>query len=149
MNVLNVINKIERWGDSQHPRLLDGIRIVLAVFLLLKGIAFMQNTADLKYLIENQSDIVLPSGLLIAVVYFAAFIHMVGGVLVALGLYTRTASLLQIPIVFGAVFFINILLSPFNTELWASIVCLALLIIFAVIGSGKLSLDNFIEHLDN
>ncbi|HZX59084.1 MAG TPA: DoxX family protein [Mucilaginibacter sp.] len=146
---MSVIHKIERWGDNHHPRLLDIIRIVLGVFLLLKGIAFMQNTSDLKYLIENQSDIILPSGLLISVVYFAAFVHMVGGVLVALGLYTRTASLMQIPIVFGAVFFINILLSPFNTELWASILCLVLLVIFAVIGSGKLSLDNFIEHLDN
>jgi putative oxidoreductase len=146
---MNVIHKIERWGDSHHPRLLDIIRIVLGVFLLLKGIAFMQNTSDLKYLIENQSDIILPSGLLIAVVYFAAFVHMVGGVLIALGLYTRTASLMQIPIVFGAVFFINILLSPFNAELWASILCLVLLVIFGVIGSGKLSLDNFIQHLDN
>src|SRR3981081_360906 len=117
---MNLIHKIERWGDSHHPKFLDLIRIVLGIFLFLKGLGFMENTAYLKFIIENQSDITFPSGLLVALVYYVTFVHMVGGTLIALGVLTRLSSLIQIPVVFGAVFFINILQSPVNTELWAS-----------------------------
>lgn len=142
---MDLIHKIERWGDSHHPRLLDVIRIALGIFLLLKGVAFMNNTSDLQYIIENQSDINLAPELLIAVVYYAAFVHMVGGALIALGIFTRLSCILQIPVVFGAVFFVNILLSPVNTDLLASIICLVLLVVFMVLGSGRLSLDNYLK----
>jgi uncharacterized membrane protein YphA (DoxX/SURF4 family) len=74
---------------------------------------------------------------------------MVGGTLIALGVLTRLSSLIQIPVVFGAVFFINILQSPVNTELWASIIALILLIVFTIIGSGKLSLDRYLESCND
>jgi putative oxidoreductase len=146
---MNLIHKIERWGDSHHPKFLDLIRIVLGIFLFLKGLGFMENTAYLKFVIENQSDIIFPSGLLVALVYYVTFVHMVGGTLIALGVLTRLSSLIQIPVVFGAVFFINILQSPVNTELWASIIALILLIVFTIIGSGKLSLDRYLESCND
>lgn len=144
-----MIHKIEAWGDGHHPRFLDAIRIALGVFLMLKGIAFMQNISDLQYIIENQADISLPPSVLIVVVYYAAFIHMTGGALVALGIFTRLSALLQLPVVFGAVFFVNLWLSPVNTELSASVICLALLVVFVVIGSGKVSLDNYFKMIRN
>ena len=109
----------------------------------------MTNIPALKYIIENQSDLSLSPAILVAVVYYAAFVHMVGGALIALGIFTRTASLLQVPVVFVAVFFVNSLLSPLNTELWASIICLVLLALFMIIGSGKLSLDNYFKSIQN
>ena len=45
---MNLIHKIEKWGDSHHPKFLDIIRIALGVFLFLKGLGFMDNTANLK-----------------------------------------------------------------------------------------------------
>jgi len=146
---MDMIHKIEAWGDGHHPRFLDVIRIALGIFLLLKGVAFMQNISDLQYLIQNQADITLPPALMIAVVYYAAFIHMTGGALIALGILTRLSALLQLPVVFGAVFFVNLWLSPVNTELWASIACLGLLAVFVIIGSGKLSLDNYFKMIRN
>lgn len=146
---MDIIHKIEAWGDGHHPRFLDAIRIALGIFLMLKGIAFMQNISGLQYIIENRADISLPSSVLIAVVYYAAFIHMTGGALVALGIFTRLSALLQLPVVFGAVFFVNLWLSPVNTELSASIICLVLLVIFMVIGSGKVSLDNYFKMIRN
>ncbi|HTI60275.1 DoxX family protein [Mucilaginibacter sp.] len=144
-----MIHKIEAWGDGHHPRFLDAIRIALGIFLMLKGIAFMQNISGLQYIIENRADISLPPSVLIAVVYYAAFIHMTGGALVALGIFTRLSALLQLPVVFGAVFFVNLWLSPVNTELSASIICLVLLVVFMVIGSGKVSLDNYFKMIRN
>ena len=146
---MNLIHKIEKWGDSHHPKFLDIIRIVLGVFLLLKGLGFMENTANLKYIIENQPDITLSSGVLVALVYYVTFVHMVGGTLIALGILTRFSAIIQIPVVFGAVFFINILQSPFNTDLLSSVAALIFLVVFAVIGSGKLSLENYLESCND
>ncbi len=146
---MNVIHKIEKWGDSHHPRFLDIIRIALGIFLLLKGLGFMDNTANLKSMIENQPDISVPSGVLMALVYYVTFVHLVGGTLIALGILTRFSAIMQIPVVFGAVFFINILQSPFNTDLASSVAALIFLAVFAVIGSGKLSLENYLVNDKN
>jgi putative oxidoreductase len=143
---MNLIHKIERWGDSHHPKFLDIIRIALGIFLLLKGLGFMDNTANLKSIIENRADIDVSPALLMALVYYVTFVHLVGGTLIALGIMTRFSSLMQIPVVFGAVFFVNILQSPFNTDLTSSVVALILLVVFAVIGSGKLSLENYLVN---
>ena len=146
---MNLIHKIEKWGDSHHPKFLDIIRIALGIFLLLKGLGFMDNTANLKSMIENQPDISIPSGILMALVYYVTFVHLVGGTLIALGILTRFSAIMQIPVVFGAVFFINILQSPFNTDLPSSVAALIFLVVFAVIGSGKLSLENYLVNENN
>lgn len=146
---MNLIHKIERWGDSHHPQFLDLVRVALGIFLFLKGLGFMENTSYLKSMIGNQPDISFSPDLLMAVVYYVTFVHMVGGILIALGMITRLASIVQIPVIFGAVFFINILQSPFNSDLLSSIIVLALLIVFAIIGSGRLSLERYLESCNN
>jgi uncharacterized membrane protein YphA (DoxX/SURF4 family) len=47
----------------------------------------------------------------------------------------------------GAVFFVNITkgFSFLNSELWLSILVMALLVLFAIWGSGKYSLDNLMD----
>lgn len=146
---MNLVHKIENWGDTHHPAVIDVLRIALGIFLLLKGVAFMDNTADLKGIIESQDSIEFSSGVLVALVYYVTFAHMVGGIMIALGILTRFSSIIQIPIVLGAVFVNNQLLSPINTQLWFSIVALILLVIFMVIGSGPLSLDRYFGNLSN
>lgn len=146
---MNIIHKIEQWGDTHHPRFLDIVRIFLGVFLFLKGLGFMENTAYLRSIIENQSDISLSPGLLMALIYYVTFVHMVGGLLIAIGIFTRFSSFIQIPAVFGAVFFINLFRSPFNTDLYSSVASLILLAIFTVIGSGKLSLNRYLDNCNS
>jgi uncharacterized membrane protein YphA (DoxX/SURF4 family) len=144
---MNLVHKIEHWGDTHHPKALDVARVALGLFLLLKGVVFMENSIDLKWLIEGH-DAEATSGLLMTIVYTVIFLHIVGGSLIALGIYTRVASIVQIPIVFTAVFFINSFKSPVNTELWYSITALILLILFTILGSGPLSLDGFLRKND-
>ena len=105
----------------------------------------MDNTANLKYLIESRSDITVAPWLLMILVYYVTFVHMVGGTLIALGIMTRFSAIMQIPVVFGAVFFINVLESPFNTDLASSVAALILLVLFAIIGSGRWSIENYIN----
>ena len=142
---MNLIHRIEKWGDSHHPRFLDVIRVALGAFLFLKGLGFMENSANLKEMIESQPDIAFSSGWLMAAVYYVTFVHFVGGILIALGILTRVSALVQLPVVFCAVILINYLQSPFNTNLVSSVVAFALLIVFAVIGSGKWSVENYLE----
>jgi len=146
---MNLIHKIEKWGDSHHPRFLDIIRIALGAFLFLKGLGFMDNTANLRAIIENRSDIPVSPDLLMALVYYVTFVHLVGGVLIAMGILTRFSSIMQIPVVFGAVFFINMFQSPFNTDLISSVIALIFLVVFAVVGSGKLSLENYLASCNS
>jgi uncharacterized membrane protein YphA (DoxX/SURF4 family) len=143
---MNLVHKIENWGDTHHPKVLDLVRIVLGVFLLLKGIAFMENTAYLKSLIDSQDVVDLSPGVLMALVYYVTFAHMVGGVLIAVGILTRLGCIIQIPIVLGAVFLTGIFQEPINAMAWPSIVALILLVLFTILGSGPISLDKYLSE---
>src|SRR6185437_6865313 len=105
---MNLVHKVEIWGDRHHPKLLDIVRIALGVFLLLKGIAFMENSNYLKDLIENQTIVNISPDLLMAIVYYVTFVHLVGGILISLGILTRLSCILQIPVVLAAVLLSNI-----------------------------------------
>jgi putative oxidoreductase len=144
---MNLVHKVEVWGDSHHPKFIDVIRVALGVFLLLKGVAFMENSAYLQDVIEHQTIVNISSGLLMAIVYYVTFVHLVGGILIALGVFTRTASLLQIPIVLAAVFLTGIFHEAINNMAWPSVTALLLLIMFSVIGSGPLSLDKYLGEM--
>jgi uncharacterized membrane protein YphA (DoxX/SURF4 family) len=142
---MSLVHKVEIWGDSHHPKFLDVIRIALGIFLLLKGIAFMENSNYLKEVIENQSIINVSPDLLMAIVYYVTFVHLVGGILIALGILTRLSCIVQIPVVLAAVLLINIFQEPINAMIWPSITALILLILFTVVGSGPLSLDKYLS----
>jgi len=137
---MNVIERIEHWGDSHHPRWLDLLRIALGIVIFLRGVTFLADTESLRQLIEQTNIKIYTWG----IVHYIAFAHLVGGILIAIGLLTRVAIGFQLPVLIGAVFFVNITrgLSFLNSELWISLVVLALLLMFFVIGSGPYSLDH-------
>lgn len=76
-------------------------------------------------------------------IHIVGFVHLVGGLLIAIGLLTRFAAVIQIPILLCAVLFVNLAqgFSALNSELWLSIIVLLLLVLFWVIGSGPFSVD--------
>jgi putative oxidoreductase len=143
---MNMVHRIESWGDTHHPKFLDIIRVALGAFLLLKGIAFMGNTEYLKQVITRQNVIDIAPGLLMSVVYYVTFAHMVGGILIALGVLTRFGCIIQIPIVLGAILLSGIFQDAINYLVWPSVAALAALIMFLVIGSGPWSLDKYLAE---
>jgi putative oxidoreductase len=143
--MMNVVHRIESWGDTHHPMVLDIIRVALGIFLMLKGFAFLDNSTYLKDMIEDQSVVYIPTALLMTAVYYVIFAHLVGGVLIAMGTLTRFACIIQIPIVLAAVFMTDFFTSAINAMAWPSIIALVLLVIFMVIGSGPLSLDRYLS----
>ena len=136
---MNMIERVEHWGDAHHPGWWDVLRILLGIVIFLKGVTFLADTESLRQLIEQVNVRIYAWG----AVHYIAFAHLVGGILIALGLLTRVAIGFQLPVLIGAVFFVNVTrgLSVLNSELWISLVVLVLLVVFFVIGSGPYSLD--------
>jgi uncharacterized membrane protein YphA (DoxX/SURF4 family) len=75
---------------------------------------------------------------------YVAVGHLIGGFLLVIGYFTRLASLIQIPILFGAIFIYHLKqgLLTSGQSLEISVLVLFLLIIFFLFGGGELSLDN-------
>jgi uncharacterized membrane protein YphA (DoxX/SURF4 family) len=143
---MNFTTKISKWGDDHHPWLLDILRILLGLFLLNKGIIFLKDSGYLRDLILAKEAVNQPPGLVTAIVFYVSYIHVVGGGLMVLGLYTRVWAILQFPVVLGAVFLVNITAPYVNSELWLSILVLAMLTVFIIFGSGPLSIDHLLKR---
>ncbi|POY37530.1 DoxX family protein [Solitalea longa] len=139
---MNLVQKAEHWGDTHHTRWLDVVRMILGLFIFIKGITFVSDIQPLQELISRTFNYVP-----VFVVHYIGFAHLVFGPLIAVGLLTRFAAVLQIPILIGAVFFINMApgFDALNSELWLSIVVLCLLVFYFVYGSGPLSVDEYMK----
>ncbi|MDP4211110.1 MAG: DoxX family protein [Bacteroidota bacterium] len=144
---MNITNRISYWGDRHHPKILDLLRMLLGFFLVIKGVGFLNNAGYLRYLIIENKVIRQSPEIINAVIDYVTYMHLLGGTLIFLGLLTRLWALLQLPIVFGAVFFVNILSPYMNAELWLSVLVLALLFLFVIIGSGPLSVDHYLAGI--
>ena len=146
---MNTVSKIEHWADAHHPQWIDFIRIILGLFILYKGILFISDTDALLALMNNADLQFVNLGL----AHFVAFAHLVGGLLIAMGLVTRLAVSFQIPILLGAVLFVNsqqgFLSVSNNLEFGISLVVLILFIVFLVYGSGKFSVDHWMKKHPN
>lgn len=144
---MNVVQRVGHWGDTHHPLWLDIVRILLGVFLCYKGVQFLANMGTMLSLISDRMSFGNFSAMMMS--NYIAFAHILGGILLILGVLTRFACILQIPILVGAIFFIHAtpdpnLYRPFS-EMTLAIVVLLLLILFLIVGNGRVSLLKFPE----
>ncbi|WP_235324480.1 DoxX family protein [Pedobacter lusitanus] len=141
--MMNLISKIQDWGDHHHPKWLDYLRIALGITLVWKGVAFALNLHAFTVLMENSGLGTAVSISLLAHLIIA--LHIIGGLLIALGTHTRLFCLLIIPILVVAVFYVNLpqqqIFRPYS-EFWLSCLVLAGLICFLIEGDGVLSIEN-------
>jgi uncharacterized membrane protein YphA (DoxX/SURF4 family) len=140
---MSLIHRIEHWNEVHHIQWRDYLRIILGMVILAKGISFVDDRDAVRSLIEQTSFQLY----IWSAVHYVVFTHLVGGLFIILGFHTRLASILLLPVLIGAVFFVNITkgFSFLNSELWLSILFMALLFLFAIWGSGKYSLDNLMD----
>ena len=133
---MNVISRIEGWGNEHRPGFLDIFRIALGIYITYKGVVFASNIESLELSVEGLT--MLFTGVVLA--HYVIFAHLLCGPLIIFGVLTRIMCLVQVPILLGAVFFIN---APkgFSLELEISVVILFALIVFIVFGAGKYSID--------
>lgn len=137
---MTILQRFEQWGDSHHPKWLDIIRILLGVFLFYKGIDFLQNLPSVKGELHSKTSFGEYTILLLG--HYVVFAHIIGGILLTVGLFTRFACLIQIPILLGAIIFINSgnsAVKPYS-ELFLSVIVLLLLFYFLIVGNGPWAL---------
>jgi uncharacterized membrane protein YphA (DoxX/SURF4 family) len=138
---MSVVTDVERWGNSHRPGFLDIFRIVLGLFLTYKGLMFITHMNDL----ENTTSGINTwfAGAFLA--HYVIFAHILGGPMIAFGLFTRIVCLIQLPILIGAVFLVNSPKGLFSVgnhmELEISLIVLVGLIVFMVFGAGRYSID--------
>lgn len=131
------------WSGKNIPHWVVIVRIVLGICLIYKGIDFIQHKDQLDiYFAQSKT---LKSFLWM--VGFLPWIHIIGGIMILVGLLTRFMSLIQVPIVLGAIVFVNIndQAKGAQSELPFSFLILVLSIVFFIEGGGYMSLDNFIR----
>ena len=139
-----MLHQLDEWSTTHHPRWLVFLRAALGVSLFLKGITFLSNTVKLEgILAESGIDFFTSWSPLVI-----AWLHLLCGFLIIIGLFTRLATLILIPILFFAVIFVNARQGVFagESEFGFSLVILLMLIFFFIEGGGPLSLDNFFKH---
>lgn len=136
-------NRLFEWIESNRDIVFDLVRIYLGVGLFVRGFLFIADSSRLSGLMADAgTGMYISSGL----AHYVALAHIGGGLLMALGLLTRAAVLVQIPVLIGAVFFVhfNDGLLTSGQSLEFSTLVLFLLVVLFLHGSGRLSLDYLI-----
>ncbi len=134
------IKSLNKWANAHTNYPIDILRIALGTFLFIKGIDFMGNTQMLMELIKPIQNMV--GGML--VVHYVAPAHFIGGLLIAFGLLTRWAIVVQLPILLGAVI-INFAGDMNTTNLIISLIVFVLCVFFLFYGSGRHSIDKYLK----
>ena len=142
--------QIQAWLQSHPDVFLDLLRIFMGVALFFKGLYFMQNREYLLQIMNNAGELWFAPA---AMAHYIVPAHLLGGLLLVLGLLTRVAALAQIPILIGAIFYVHLpALSVVNLEMAAhvgarqnlelSVLTLFLTLLVFLHGSGRFSLDH-------
>ena len=144
MKIQKQLQLIEK---RNHPKWLVVFRVILGLSLFLKGIQFIENKSLLQKAVNETaalSDYFWLQTLI-------PWINILGGAFILIGLFTRLACLIQIPILIGAIVFVNSKKGLFagESELAFSIIILILLIVFAIEGDGLLSWRKTIKKEEN
>jgi putative oxidoreductase len=129
-------------NHSKFENAIECIRIYLGIALFFKGIHFMINPQDLVYFLQQGQLNILET----FISHYIISAHLVGGLLMSVGLLTRVGALIQLPILSGALVIVHSkeALFSINQNIELTALVLFLLVIYAIIGSGNLSIDHHI-----
>lgn len=139
------MQKLRRWIDwaETHPKVwLDCVRIYLGVGLFIRGLLIITNSraAFVTDMLSRIGDSWLVTA---ALLHYVALAHLIGGAMLTVGLLTRIAAAVQLPILAGALVVIHRKegLMSGSQSLEFSALVFFLLLVFLVAGSGPLSID--------
>ncbi|PYK98967.1 MAG: DoxX family protein [Verrucomicrobia bacterium] len=147
--IMKNINECRRWIETHTDIVIDLVRMYLGVGLFVKGLYFMMHQGELARLLEGADNVAFAQG---AVAHYVIPVHLVGGLLLAMGLLTRLAALAQIPILLGAIFYYwlpGVLFIEQRQNLEFSALVLFLLTLIFVYGSGRFSVDYLITKKES
>ena len=144
MNLLERAKIIEK---NHYPLWMVALRVCLGLALFIRGIQFIKNDSLFQQVITHSAFLQTYPWLHLTIPWF----HLLGGILILIGVFTRLAAALQIPILIGAIFFVKQDSSLFlgALEIPFAIFILILLIVFLIEGDGYFSWKNLINREKN
>ena len=144
---MNLTHKILKWGHSRHEILVLIFRVALGIIITFKGIIFLSNLTFLDSLLLHSTLYRFAESFW---TWYIALANLLCGIFIITGLFTRVAIIVQIPVLMGAVLFINPGEHAFglNGELVLSLVVLCMLFYFLMKGPGEISMDNYLRNYD-
>jgi uncharacterized membrane protein YphA (DoxX/SURF4 family) len=134
------IKTLNKWANAHTYYALDLLRILLGVFLIYKMAIFMSNQEAFSEVIRPFQD--WPGSWMI--MHYIVGAHFVGGIFIIIGLLTRWAAALQIPILLGAVM-VNFLGEWQSGQFFLAFAVLLVCLFFLLYGSGKHSVDYYLK----
>ena len=139
------MEKLRQWIDwaEAHPKVwLDCVRIYLGLGLFIRGVFIISNTRA-EFIQTLLQRLEYPWIITVGLLHYISLAHLIGGLMLTVGLLTRIAAWVQVPILAGALFIHRGegLMSG-GQSLEFSALVLFLLCTFAVSGAGPVSVDN-------
>ena len=131
------VNNLMTSMDSRTSIAYSLIRIFLGIALAIRGWMILDNPETLLELGVEREQFIWVS--------LIGIIHLIGGMMLCFGFFTRLGAFMQIPILFSATFFVyghtKLMMGGQSLEL-ASLV-LFLLCIYFIFGAGPLSVRDY------
>jgi uncharacterized membrane protein YphA (DoxX/SURF4 family) len=137
------LNQLRAWLDDHKDLGYDLMRIYLGVGLFAKGVYFLSDQQFLTDILKGTGSLDFAGSIFI---HYIALAHLFGGLCMAIGLLTRVAALIQIPILIGAIALVHLGEGLFSRgqTLEFSLLVLFLLVLTAMYGAGRYSLEYFL-----
>lgn len=134
-----------KWIQDNSDVLFDLVRIYIGVGLALRGLLAI---TDPGFFGTWLSDFGVTGGAAVIARGYIIAAHLIGGTLMAVGYLTRIAAIAQLPVLIGAVFFIHFPegLAATDQSLEFSALVLFLVALFAIRGSGRLSVMSYLRR---
>jgi len=141
---MSLLHQMNEWSSKHHPKWLVVLRVALGFCLFIKGVEFIQNSIELTSFFSETSYFQKATWLNTLI----PWVHLLGGSMIVAGLFTRFWTLLQIPILLGAIIFVHTKTGIFagESDLLFPMIILVLLIFFFIEGGGPISLDNYFAN---
>lgn len=137
---MDTVKSLNKWANRHTSYPMDVLRIALGAFLFFKGVSFINGSQEVA---DVFSPIANFTGGMFVFTYVASA-HIMGGVMIAVGLLTRWAIWAQLPILIGAVIVAALgYASP--SSLLMAIVTMIVCVFFLFYGSGKHSADYYFK----
>jgi putative oxidoreductase len=134
------------WLRAHEDLFRDLVRIYLGAGLLVKAIYLMGHRAYLAQVISDSGNTwVLPA----AMAQYVILAHLVGGALLMIGLVTRLAAWVQLPILLGAMFYVYMPhMATVEPRQYFEFTALVAFLLFwlGVFGAGRWSVDYMISR---
>jgi len=133
---METIVKLNKWANSHTSILTDALRVGLGVFLIYKGLMFIDQTEYLMSLITVTNHDMVSTFM----AHYIAPVNLVGGLFITIGFFTRLSIVFQLPILIGVVI-VGFSVGNHQIELLHALLTFAACMFFLVYGSGKHSID--------